>query len=274
MLIEDINPIIVSLGPIAIRWYGLMMAISFILGGYYFVKNGTRQGLAEDSLLTLLLVVLIGGIVGARAVYVLTNLPAYLNSPMEIVRIDRGGLSFHGALLGGLLAARLFAGRHRLDLRRAMDLAVPGLAIGYMLVRIANIFNQEILGRPAELFFFERHPAQIYGSLIGLFSLLLHNYLARKHPGRPGMLFWAFIFYYSLLRGAVEETFRANPLVLWGYINDAWGAGFFTMTQVATPFILLLAWWMMIQAARGKKQEAGGKKQEAGGKKQEAGGER
>ncbi|HAP32118.1 MAG TPA: prolipoprotein diacylglyceryl transferase [Firmicutes bacterium] len=256
MLIEDINPIIVFLGPIAIRWYGLMMAVSFILGGYYFVKNGTRQGLPEETLLTIVLVVLIGGIVGARAVYVLTNLPAYLNNPLEMVRIDRGGLSFHGGLLGGLLAARLYAGHCRLDLRRAMDLAVPGIAIGYMLVRIANIFNQEILGRPAELFFFERHPAQLYGSLIGLFSLLLHNYLARKHPGPPGMLFWAFIFYYSLLRGALEETFRANPLVLWGYINDAWGAGFFTMTQVATPFILLLAWWMMMQEAGGKRLRA------------------
>jgi phosphatidylglycerol---prolipoprotein diacylglyceryl transferase len=119
-----------------------------------------------------------------------------------------------------------------------MDLAVPGLAIGYMLVRIANIFNQEILGRPAALFFFEQHPTQIYGSLIGLVSLLIHNYLARTFPAKPGVLFWLFIFYYSLLRGIIEETFRANPLYLWGYTNELWGVGFFTMTHLVTPFIL------------------------------------
>ena len=130
----------------------------------------------------LLIVVIVVGVLGARGLYVLTNLSAFMGAPLEALRIDRGGLSFHGGLLGGLLGAWLVTRRSGMNLRVLMDLAVPGLAIGYMLVRIANIFNQEILGRPAELFFFEQHPTQIYGSLIGLVSLLIHNYLARNLP--------------------------------------------------------------------------------------------
>ncbi len=253
MFIENINPVIFTLGPLAFRWYGLMMVLSFMLGGYYLIKNGKQQGLDEERLLTLLIIVIVGGILGARALYVLTNLPAFIPAPLEALRIDRGGLSFHGGLLGGLLGAWLFTQRTRINLRLLMDLAVPGLAIGYMLVRIANIFNQEILGRPAALFFFEQHPTQIYGSLIGLVSLLIHNYLARSLPAKPGVLFWLFIFYYSLMRGIIEETFRANPLFLWGYINEFWGVGFFTMTHLATPFILLLA-WRMIQKYQHERQ--------------------
>lgn len=245
MYIENISPVIFTLGPLVFRWYGLMMVLSFILGGYYLIKNGMCKGMDEEKLLGLLIVVIVGGVLGARALYVLTNLPAFIGAPLEALRIDRGGLSFHGGLLGGLLGAWLVTRQTGMNLRLLMDLAVPGLAIGYMLVRIANIFNQEILGRPAELFFFEQHPTQIYGSLIGLVSLLIHNYLARNLPARPGVLFWLFIFYYSLLRGVIEETFRANPLYLWGYVNELWGVGFFTMTHLATPFILLLAWWMI-----------------------------
>lgn len=243
MYIEHINPIIISLGPLAVRWYGLMMVLSFMIGGYYFLKNGIRQGLHEDTLLSLLIIVIISGIIGARALYVLTNLPYFLVHPLEIARIDKGGLAFYGGLWGGLAGAWLFARRYQIKLRQLMDLAVPGIAVGYMLVRVANIFNQEILGRPAQIFFFERHPTQIYGSLIGLFSLLLHNYLARRRPGRPGYLFWSFILYYSLLRGGIEETFRANPLFLWGFVSDLWGVGFFTLTQLSTPFIVLWALW-------------------------------
>jgi len=245
LFIENIDPVIFTLGPLVFRWYGLMMVLSFMLGGYYFIKNGVRQGIDEERLLALLIIVILGGILGARVLYVLTNLPAYIPAPLEALRIDKGGLSFHGGLLGGLLGAWLYTQRTHINLRLLMDLAVPGLAIGYMLVRIANIFNQEILGRPAALFFFEQHPTQIYGSLIGLISLLIHNYLVRTLPARPGVLFWLFIFYYSLLRGIIEETFRANPLYLWGYVNELWGVGFFTMTHLATPFILLLAWHMI-----------------------------
>ncbi len=189
--------------------------------------------------------VVVGGLAGARLIYVLTNLSDFAHQPLEAIRIDRGGLAFHGGLLGGMAAAWIVAARRRLRMGILLDLAVPGICIGYTLVRIANIFNQEILGRPAAALFFERHPAQVYGSLIGLACLLVHHILASKIEKKPGMLFWGFVVYYSLLRGVIEETFRENPLYLWGYVNESWGAGFFTLTHLATPFILLFAFWML-----------------------------
>lgn len=248
MIIENISPVIFYIGPLAVRWYGLMMALSFALGIYFLVKNGTKRGLSEDFLLKLSIAAVIGAVIGARAIFVLTNLPYFMANLAEIHRIDHGGLSFHGGLLGGVLAGWLGAWRQRVSFSVLLDLAVPGIAIGLTLVRIANIFNQEILGRTTLLLPFERHPAQIYGSLIGLSLLLIHNYLARRHSA-PGALFWRFFLYYTLLRGLIEETFRENPLFALGYINQNWGFGFFTLLQLFTPALILLALFMIRRTA-------------------------
>jgi phosphatidylglycerol---prolipoprotein diacylglyceryl transferase len=255
MIIEGINPVLFHIGPLAVRWYGLMFALSVAVGLYTLRKHGLRQGFNEDALITLVVIAMLGLIVGARAVYVLTNWQAYAANPVEIIRVDHGGLAFHGGLLGGVLGGWLYCSFKRIHLPTLLDLAVPGIAVGIMLVRIANIFNQEILGRETTLFFFERHPTQIYGSLIGLSLLLIHNYLARRGERRPGNLFWHFVLYYTLLRGLIEETFRHNPLALWGYVNEAWGVGFFTAVHLLTPLLALLAWWMI----RRTKGEGGGR---------------
>ncbi len=250
MYIEGIDPVLFSLGPLEVRWYGLMMALSFLIGSYFFVRNGKEKRLSENLLFNTIFAVIIAGIVGARLLFVITNLDFYLQNPLLIIRIDQGGLAFYGAILGGVFGGWAIARANKLRLHDFLDLGVPGLSIGYMLVRFANIFNQEILGRPADLFPFSRHPAQVYGILIGLGCLLTHLYLSRRIPKRTGVLFWAFIFYYSLLRGFIEETFRENPLYLWGYISESWGVGFFTLTHLATPPLVIFALWMLFRARK------------------------
>jgi len=240
MYIEDISPVIFEIGPLSVRWYGLMFAISILTGFYYLRKHGLRKGFDEDTILTLLIVIVISLVIGARAVFVATNWAHFMANPELIVRIDQGGLAFHGGLLGGLLSSWLYCRIKKINLWVLADLAVPGIAFGYALIRIANIFNQEILGREAAMFFFDRHPAQIYGVLIGLALLGLHNYLARRSDPKPGYLFWNFILVYTLLRGLIEETFRLNPLPVWGYVNETLGAGFFTTVHLFTPPIILL----------------------------------
>lgn len=248
-MLVDWDPIMIQIGPLAIRWYGFFMAVSIGLGIYYLVRYGVTRGLPEEKLYNTALVAVVGGVIGARLIYVATNWSDYADNLIEIIRVDHGGLSFHGAVGGGMLFAWLYARRIGLPVARVFDLAVPGICIGIMLVRIGNIFNQEAVGRPAAALPFELHPAQIYGSLIGVILLISHNVLARKYPNAPdGYLFWTFVFWYQLLRGAWEETFRANPLYVWGYINETWGIGLFTMTQLVTPPILLLAWWMRRRA--------------------------
>ncbi len=250
MIIENISPNIFEIGPLAVRWYGLMFAISVLTGFYYMRKHGVKKGFDEDTLFALFMVVLISLIVGARLVFVIVNWSYFMSNPEMIIRIDRGGLAFHGGLLGGILSSWLYCHLKKLSWASLADLAVPGIAVGYALVRIANIFNQEIIGREAALFFFERHPAQVYGSLIGIVLLLFHNYLVRKEETKPGRLFWNFVLVYTLLRGFIEETFRENPLVAWGFISEAWGAGFFTTVQLFTPAIIVLCCLMLWRIER------------------------
>ncbi len=250
MYIENISPVIFSLGPLSIRIYGLMFALSVLAGFYYIRKYGTGKGLNEEFLFNLFIILIASIIIGARAVYVAANLGFFAANPELIIRIDKGGLAFHGGLLGGIISSWLYCRYKKTDWNTLADLAVPGIAIGIALVRIANIFNQEILGREALLFPFERHPTQIYGSLIGIALLIVHNRLARRPGLKPGYLFWSFVIGYTLLRGVIEETFRDNPLAAWGYISEAWGAGFFTAVQVATPFILAVAFYMLARIRR------------------------
>lgn len=258
MSLESIDPVLIQIGPIAIRWYGVMMASAVGLGFYFFRRDGLKLGYDEDFLYNGILLALIGGFAGARIVYVLTNWSAYSGDWVAMLRIDQGGLSFHGGIIGGALLGGWYVKRKGYSFEELADLVVPGIAIGIMLVRIANIINGEVLGRPFEtpVLGLERQPAQWIGSAVGLVVLLIHLRLAKKRPP-AGYLFWSFVLYYSLLRGMVEETVRDNPLYLWGYVNDAWGIGFFTLTQLVTPFFVLLGWAMRMRAVELNRRPSG-----------------
>lgn len=238
------DPVAFQVGPLAVRWYGIFMALSCLFGAWYLIRKGVERGLDEDALLNLVVLVVVAGVIGARLVFVLANYPEwFVRDPLEVLRIWNGGLAWHGSLLGGGLTAWWYARRRKIDFSQLADLAVPGLAFGYALVRIANIANQEVLGRVTE-FAFGRWPAQLIGSAIGLILLVRFFYVeAKKPPG--GYQFWSFIFYHQLLRGLVEETVRDNSMALLNYIVPYWGLGFFTWAQLATPLILLLAYIMM-----------------------------
>lgn len=242
----NIDPVIFQLGPLVFRWYGLFMAITVAVAFYYARRDGLKLGFNEDVLYNTAFFGVLGGVVGARAVYVATNWAAYAASPLDIFRIDQGGLSFHGAIIGGVLAAAWYLRRKRYSVWLFLDLTVPGVAFGVFLVRIANLINGEVLGRFNEIWF-DRHPAQLVGSAIGLVLLAIHNRLARKRPP-AGYLFGSFVMYYSLLRGIFEESIRDNPLYAWGYINETLGIGFFTLTHLITPALVVLGWWMRRRA--------------------------
>jgi phosphatidylglycerol:prolipoprotein diacylglycerol transferase len=237
----QLDPVIFTLGSLEIRWYGVLVATSILIGFYYFLRDGKRLSINEDLLYNVLFVAVIGGMIGARLVYVLTNLSVYLEYPAEIIRIDHGGLSFHGAVLGGFLTTWLYIRKKRVSLMQLFDLVIPGLCVGIILVRLANILNQEAMGRMAG-FLGTNHPAQLYASFLGLVLLIIHNVIARSRPP-VGYLSWSFIFYYSLFRFLIEETCRDNPLYLWGYVNEYLGIGFFTLTHLISVPIMILALW-------------------------------
>lgn len=251
MYLPSLSPYAFVVGPLAIHWYSVFMALSILGGGWYFVREAGRRGLGrEDGVVDLALWTVVGGIVGARLMFVLANDPAWVVSdPLQILRVYQGGLSWHGALAGGLGAAGLYARRHGIRLNPLLDLVVPATAFGYALVRVGNIFNHEVLGRMTA-FWFGRWPAQLIGAAIGV--ALLVRYFARDR--RPGLVagdqWWSFLFYHTLLRAGIEETVRDNPLYLVHLQSPIYGIGFTTLTQLATPLILAIVVPMWLVARR------------------------
>ena len=256
MYLPQLSPFALVLGPLRIHWYSVFMALSILLGGGYMVREAQRRGLGqEEGIFDLALWMLVGGIIGARLMFVFANDPTWVvNDPTQILRVYQGGLSWHGALAGGLGAAALYVRRHPMKLYPLFDLVVPATAFGYTVVRIGNIFNHEVLGRMTA-FGFGRWPAQLVGASIGLFLLI--RYFVREREDLPaGDQWWSFLFYHTVLRATLEETVRDNPLYLIHYVNPVWGIGFTTMTQLATPLILAIVVPLWIRARRRKEPRA------------------
>ncbi|HEY3316347.1 MAG TPA: prolipoprotein diacylglyceryl transferase [Bacillota bacterium] len=237
------NPVIFEVGPFAVRWYGVLMGASVAIGAYLAYRQARRWGVNEDHVLTVIPLAIILGLIGARVGYVVTNWGYYATNQAEIIATWHGGLSFHGAIIGGALAIWLYAIYSKISFYRYVDLMVPGVAVGIILVRIGNLINGESMGR-AFGSSMTAHPTQIYGSLIGV-VLLIIALRQQAHVPPPGYMFWTFVFWYSLLRAVVEETFRDNPLYVWGYVNPKLGIGLFTLTQIVSLPLILLAAYML-----------------------------
>lgn len=248
-MLLNLSPIAFKVGPIPVHWYGIFMALSFLLGTFYLYKKGMQSGIDEDFLLNLAMIVIISGVLGARLMFVLTNHPQwFIKDPLQVVKVWEGGLSWHGGLLGGLIAGWLYCGKYSINPNILADWTVLGLSFGYIIVRIGNIFNQEVLGRMTQ-FAFGRWPAQLIGSAIGLVLFIRFIYL-QLIGTQAGYQFWSFLWYHQLLRALIEETVRENPLFLVHYVNPKWGFGFFTLTQVFTPLILAFIYYMYKKTSR------------------------
>lgn len=199
----NISPVLFKLGAVEIRYYSLMFILGFIAMGYYMKRVFQEDGLAPKIVDSLTNYMILGMLIGARLGHCLFYDPGYyLKHPLEILMVWEGGLASHGGYLGVVIAMALFSRKQqkkkiKISFRWLADnLAGPVVFVG-ALIRIGNLFNSEILGRPTDLPWavvfkrvdnIPRHPAQVYESM-GYFLLsLLFMYLARKKtpPLRQG----------------------------------------------------------------------------------------
>ncbi len=186
--IWNVNPNILELGPIQLRWYGLLFVGSFFLGLMIFNWIYKRERKDPAVLDNLLIYVLIGAVLGSRLMHCLAYEPEfYLSNPIEIFKVWKGGLASHGGLIGVFIALYIFAKRHKESYTWLLSrIAIPG-ALTAAFIRFGNLFNSEILGQPSQLpwaIIFERidmiprHPVQLYEafSYLVIFVLLLSIY--------------------------------------------------------------------------------------------------
>lgn len=251
----NIDPVFLRIGPVQLRWYGLMYMLSFIIG--YFVLRRfakTRKlSLSTDDLYDLLFYLILGVMIGGRLGYVLFyDLGSYLSDPFSIVKIWQGGMSFHGGFAGVILAAIWITRKKGWDFWEIADLVSVGVPIGLGLGRIGNFINGELFGRPTSLSWgmvfpeggnVPRHPSQIYEALLeGLVLFLILRFIYKKNLYH-GTVFWALVAFYGLFRFLVE--FVREPDAHIGL-----DVGPFTRGQLLTFPMLVLGTAMMITYAR------------------------
>ncbi len=244
----QIDPVLLELGPFALRWYALAYVAGIFLGWWLLKRlseKSTPPLLQEKALDDIILYAIIGIILGGRLGYVLFYNPAYYAQfPLEALKVWQGGMSFHGGLAGVIIAMFLFARRFDVPYIKLTDLLAVAAPIGLFFGRLANFVNGELWGRvtdvPWAMVFptggpLPRHPSQLYEAgleglllFIILFSLAMFTRIREK----TGMLSGLFLLGYGAARSFVEQ-FREPDQQL-GFI---WGE--MTMGQLlSTPMIL------------------------------------
>jgi phosphatidylglycerol:prolipoprotein diacylglycerol transferase len=243
MYTHAINPTILQIGPLEIRWYGLMYVLAFFVT-YYYVKSAIKNGklnLTEkelDSLLGLMVVLMIAG---ARIFYAIFYNPAYfMSAPWKLLYVWEGGLSFHGGFLGVATAAWIYARKKKIPFLRFADIFCVPIALGNAFGRIGNFINGELYGTPTSLpwgVVFQgaegaRHPTQIYEALYNaaIFGIL---YTLRNKQWKDGTIFGIFMILYAIFRFTVE------------FIKDLPQYGALTMGQWLTLPVFLIGIWLV-----------------------------
>jgi len=224
------GPIALQIGPLSIRWYGLLIAAGVLLGTTLAHREATRRGEDPDQLLNVIVVGVMAALVGARLYYVIFNWGYYGPRPFKILAVWEGGLAIHGGILGGGLAVVVSTVRRKLPTLTYLDIMAPSLVLGQAIGRWGNFFNQEAFGtptdlpwklyiepyyRPPHLATFEYfHPTFLYESLwdLGVFAILFF-FLRRRLEHVPGTLALSYLGLYSIGRFFVEGL-RIDSLML------------------------------------------------------------
>lgn len=269
IIFPDLDPVALQLGPLSIKWYGLAYLVGLLLGWLYIrrllntpsIWANAKPPLSAEVLDDLLIFVTAGVILGGRLGFVLLYEPGYyLANPLDIIKVWKGGMSFHGALIGTGLAILLFARLRNIAPWRATDVVAAAVPLGLFFGRLANFINAELYGRTTDVswsFVFcnetiqryahgvcpagvtPRHPSQLYEAILeGLLLFLLLRFLTHHRDAlkKPGIVTGAFLIGYGLARSFAE--FFREP-----HAGHALNIGWLTAGMAySIPMILLGIW--------------------------------
>ena len=260
------GPLVFQLGPIALRWYGLLIAIAVLLGLTLATRLGRARGIEPSLIADLLPLLVLGAVLGARLYYVFLEWRQYGGNWLDALAIWRGGIAIHGALLGGSLAAVLFCRWRRQPFWPLLDVLVPAVALGQAIGRWGNFFNSEAFGLPTDLpwklfiplpfrpsEFLDQayfHPTFLYESIwnLGVCILLLLLFRAASRGSiqlLPGTLSCVYLLAYSSGRVWIEGL-RTDPLCL--LATPPFCEGGLRMAQLVSLLLIGLGgaglWWL------------------------------
>jgi phosphatidylglycerol:prolipoprotein diacylglycerol transferase len=255
-----IDPEIFEIAGLEITWHGLFTALGVVVGVVMAAFLARRAGIDEDTIYNMALCLVVGGIIGARSLYVLEHLGDFSDDPAEVFAINMGGISIYGAIIGGTLGAVAYAAWRRLPRWGTMaDVAAIGAILGMAVGRIGCFINGDIYGRatdwpiglvythsdspaypiysavPPEL---AQHPVTVYeiaGDLV-IFALLL--FVLRRVFKREGMIFFAWVFLYSAMRFGISFLRGADIDGVW-YGDDLVAAGLRVAQLIALAVMVL-----------------------------------
>ncbi|WP_088006482.1 prolipoprotein diacylglyceryl transferase [Indiicoccus explosivorum] len=248
--VAAIDPIAVSLGPIDVRWYGVIIVTGIILAFLLGQREIVRRGFDEDFLTDMLLWAVPLSILGARLYYVIFKWEYYSENPSQIFQIWEGGLAIHGAIIAAVIVAYLFTKKRNVPFLKVADILAPSLLLGQAIGRWGNFINQEAHGGEVSRAFLENlllpdwiisqmyiegayyHPTFLYESLWNFLGVILLLLLRRVNLVR-GEIFFSYLIWYSFGRFFIEGM-RTDSLILelFGGLRAA---------QVISVFIILVA---------------------------------
>ena len=252
-----LNPVLFRIGPLTVRWYGVMYVVGYFVGARIAERRGERGlvRLARNDVSDLIGYLMVGMLLGARLMYAAVYEPGhYFNHPLEFFAIWHGGLSFHGAVIGMVAATAIFSHRRKLPFLTVADTlalaGTPGLFFG----RIGNFFNAELYGRattlpwgmifPTDPLRIPRHPSELYeaigeGVILALFLFWLERRSLKRGWYRPGLLSAAFLIGYGVIRFLIEFTRQPDKQL--GFVLGPFSAGQLlcvAMIVVGIPFAI------------------------------------
>ncbi|HVI32556.1 prolipoprotein diacylglyceryl transferase [Phenylobacterium sp.] len=257
MPFPEFDPVLVQIGPFAIRWYALAYVAGILLGWRWavgLVKNARLwvnrpPPVSPEQIDDLILWVTIGIIAGGRLGHVVFYTPSLIvEDPVQIVQVWKGGMSFHGGAIGVFLAMIFFARRNGIDLWRLGDVVAPAVPIGLFFGRIANFINGELWGRPTTLpwgIVFPgagpepRHPSQLYEAALEgllLFAVLMWATHGAKLLNRRGVVMGIFTAGYGLIRASLENVRQPDAYL------PAFPFGLTMGMMLSIPMILFGLW--------------------------------
>ncbi|TSA56305.1 prolipoprotein diacylglyceryl transferase [bacterium] len=205
------HPILFAIGPIKIYSYGVMLAIAFLVSLNLASTRCAFFNIKKDSFNTLVIILLVSGIVGARIVYVLTNLDFFIQYPLDVFMVNRGGLVFYGAFIFSPIFGIAYAKKSGISIPDAADLLAPFIALGHSIGRIGCFLNGCCFGRSTDSIFGVQfpfslgkvYPTQIFSSA-GLFCIFLALFFIQKRRRFKGEIIALYLVMYGVFRFIIE----------------------------------------------------------------------